>query len=315
MVESTKQQSLSLQDIVDTLKSAKDYKDKQARIDVALDQLEVLSAQIIKTVSFTKDAVDGEVAKAEPVSLEAETGESVSIERAREILGEKLQIIEDVDEMLNADGWRVADSEQYPTTLAGTEKQLNDYVEHAITNTRKQEERDQTPFVSIDVMRVENINTGEKEDMTDTWILNWLKTTKNPNLKGKYAKFTSYVGTEERNKPGNGEWYYMYADGVAGSNKKTENGQVDYLTKKLGSGEMALASNLFKAVVLHCSKTGKMLFDDIWVRTESKDTVSDRVNFESWAGSGVFKLHSSSPGNASGNYFASRGGRSLEISQ
>jgi len=323
MSEPTKPKPLSLQDIVQTLKSAEAEQSpeaKQAQIDVALGQLEALSAQVIAAVSLTKGAVDGEVAKADPVVPEVETGEPVSIERAREILGEHLQTTEDVDAMLKADGWKVVDPESYPTTLNATEKELQDYVAYAIANTREKEGRNQTPWVSIEVIQVENIETGKKEDMNDEWILNWLKTTKNPNLKGKYAEFTEYAQTKARKQVGNGEWYYMFSDGVAGSNEsKTcngkESGQVEYLTEKLGSGEMALDPNLLKAVVLHCSKTGEMRFDDIWVRTEGEDTVGDRVYFFSWTDCGRFGLDGAGSGSANDVLFASRGGRSPRISQ
>jgi len=298
----------------------KELADIQGAVDEAITQLQEYSTNIVGAVSSTKGDVEGEVAKAELTNPEAETGEPVSIERAREILGEHLQTTEDVDAMLKADGWKVADPESYPTTLNATEKELQDYVAHAIANTREKEGRNQTPWVSIEVIQVENIKTGKKEDMNDEWILNWLKTTKNPNLKGKYAEFTEYAQTKARKQVGNGEWYYMFSDGVAGSNEsKTcngkESGQVEYLTEKLGSGEMALDPNLLKAVVLHCSKTGEMRFDDIWVRTEGEDTVGDRVYFFSWTDCGRFGLDGAGSGSANDVLFASRGGRSPRISQ
>ena len=301
------------------------FKDKelpeiQKAVDEAIVQLQEYSTNVVVAVSATKGDVDGEVAKAEPTTPEAETEEPVSIERAREILGEHLQTVEDYNEMLKDDGWRVADPEQYPTTLNATEKELQDYVAHAIANTREKEGRNQAPWVSIEVIQVENIKTGKKEDMNDEWILNWLKTTKNPNLKGKYADFTKYAQTKARKQAGNGEWYYMFSDGVAGSNKSetctgTESGQVKYLTEKLGSGEMALDPNLFKAAVLHYSKTGEMRFDDIEVRTEGKDTAGGRVCFYSWAGNGGFWLSGAHSDVANDGLFASRGGRSPRISQ
>ncbi len=294
----------------------KELSEIQKAVDDAITELQEYSANIVVAVASTKDGVEEEVVKAEATTNpEVEAGEPVSIERAREILGEHLQTTEDVDTMLEADGWRVVNSESYPTTLNATEKELQDYVAHAIANTREKEGRDQTPWVSIEIKQVENIETGKKEDMTDEWILNWLKTTKNPNLKGKYAEFTGYARTKARKQVGNGEWYYMFSDGVAGSNESetcsgTEKGQVEYLTGKLGSGEMALDPNLFKAAVLHCSKTGEMRFDDIWVRTEGKDTAGDRVRFGSWAGDGEFGLDGTRPDYAYDFLFASRGSRS-----
>ncbi len=172
----------------------------------------------------------------------------------------------------------------------------------------------------MSIKQVENIKTRKKEDMTDEWILNWLKTTKNPNLKGKYAEFAEWAQTKTRTQAGDGEWYYMFSDGVVGSNKSktcdgTEQGQVEYLIERLGSGEMASDQHMLKVVVQHCAKTGEMRFDDIWGRTEGKDTAGGCVSFRSLTADGFFGFVSTAPGLAVGGLLASCGGRSPRISQ
>ena len=245
-----------------------------------------------------------------PRNPESETG--LSPERAKEILGNHFQGIEEINNVLAIDGFQIADTE--PTPINATEEELNKWKEWAESKTRN----GKTPILMYEIKKVKD-KEGMLHDFTPAFIAEWLGNTKNENFKGKGTYFADYITDETRTASGNGEWSYIFSDGVKGSNNEntdicdgTESGQVQYLKKELRSGRMAEAPSLYKAMVLHCAMTGETLLNNIWVRTETKDRDDDRVHAH-FVGFD-FCLNASHAGNACAFLFASRSCSSPEFS-
>lgn len=234
-------------------------------------------------------------------------GEKATYEQAREILGEHFYGLEEIQAVLGVDGYEIVDQ---AIEINATVEQLQKWVSWAKEHTRGEK----MPILLFNIKQVRD-REGNVHDFSPEFIAEWLKTTTHPNLKGKEAIFSKYVKGSTQRSAGNGKWSYLFSDGVSGSGSKNEAEQVAHSEATLGSDQMADAPDLFKAMVLHHARTGEWLFDDIWVRTETKDTVGGRVVAHSWRHDGEFELDGTDPRDAGDDWLSSHDSSVPEFSQ